>query len=671
MLNSLQSRDSGLPLASRAASLLSRHGHLAFALGVACVVGIIILPVPPMALDMLIAFNIASSLLLVMMSIYISSALGLTTFPTLILMTTVLRLALNIASTKQILLHAHAGDVIETFGRLVMGGSVVVGLVVFAIIAIVQFIVISKGAERVAEVGARFTLDAIPGRQMSIEADLRAGHIDKDEARRLRSNLQRETQMHGAMDGAMKFVKGDAIAAIIIALVNIVAGISIGALVRDMSLGDAMARYTLLTIGDGMVSQIPSLLTSVAAGILTTRASGQEGIQRNLAAQIAKEITAQPTALLACGLVMTAMVFVPGFPKWIFATVGIALLGASWYVRRQRRPAAAFGEQANIIARHDRGDGAEPETPVDHSIVAVVPLLLRLSENLRERVAPNMLEACLMRERTQLQQDLGLPFPPFQVRFDSQLPEASYAIDVQEIEVVRQATSNGGDARADLEATLAREVAGVVRMRPDAFLGMQEIHALFKRAHAQMPELSDELLRALPMQRIADVLRRLAIEGVSLRYLREAYESLLAWSGREKDPAMLCEYVRVDLGRFICHPLLDEDRVLHTVTIDSSLEAELRGAIQQGPNGSFIVLPPEQLQRLMASAERVFSALPKDKPPVLLTTLETRRFLRRILAQRFPQWRLLSYQELSPDVQIHSLDVLRLGASGGTQVLEG
>ena len=229
-------------------SLTAKHSHLGMAVLLVSVVGMIVLPVPPFILDMLIAFNISLSILLLMLSLYVSSALGMSTFPSLIVLTTVLRLSLNIASTKQILLHAHAGNIIETFGRLVMGGQVVVGLVVFAIIAVVQFIVISKGAERVAEVGARFTLDALPGKQMTIEADLRGGFIDKNEARRLRALLEQESHMYGSMDGAMKFVKGDAIASILIAIVNIVGGISIGSGMQNMALGDAVARYTLRTL---------------------------------------------------------------------------------------------------------------------------------------------------------------------------------------------------------------------------------------------------------------------------------------------------------------------------------------------------------------------------------------------------------------------------------------
>lgn len=647
------------PLMARLLGMAAQHAHFAVALGVTAIVALMILPIPSALLDMLIAFNIACSVLLLMMAIYIPGSLGLSTFPTLILLTTVLRLALNIASTKLILLHAHAGHIIETFGRLVMGGSVVVGLVVFTIIAIVQFIVISKGAERVAEVGARFSLDAMPGKQMSIEADLRAGIIDKQEARRQRALLQQESHMHGSMDGAMKFVKGDAIASIVIAIVNIVAGISIGAALKGMTLADAAARYTLLSVGDGMVAQIPSLLTSVAAGVLITRAVGQEGRPINLAAQIGRQVFAQPMALLACSAILLGFALVPGFPKFIF--IGLALLfGLAGYAAlRGSRRQPVFGEAAAASQEYE-APTSEPQA-LAHDLIAV-PLLLRVAVNLRTQLSPAALQDCMERERAQLQQSLGVPFPVFQVRFDATLADDHYAIDVQELpSSARLLAPTSAEATApSREAELARQVGEVVRTRPDAFVGMQEIQGLVKRVQNQLPDLSEELLRAMPAQRIADVLRRLALEGVSLRYLREAYESLLTWSSREKDVAMLTEYVRIDLGRFICHRLVDAQRSLHAITLDVALEAQLREAVQQGPNGAFIALPPEVMRSFTAVAETAVRAIPASQPAVLVTTLETRRFVRRLLVHQFPQLHILSYAELPPDVQIRTVGRLAL-----------
>lgn len=620
------------------------------------VVALMVLPVHPVLLDLLIAFNISAGVLMLMLAIYIPGSLGMSTFPSLIVLTTVLRLSLNIASTKQILLHAHAGNIIETFGRVVMGGQIVVGLVVFSIIAVVQFIVISKGAERVAEVGARFTLDAMPGKQMSIEADLRGGLIDKLEARRLRSLLEQEAQMHGSMDGAMKFVKGDAIAAIIIAFVNIIAGIYIGVANLNMALADAVSRYTLLSVGDGMVSQIPSLLTSVAAGVLITRVAGQENNPRNLATQIGQQILRQPMALVASSGVMLAFVLVPGFPKLPFLVLAIAMAFLGIRALKRSNPGASF-EQVDGELNTEHGSGPSPLVTIENESLIVVPLLLRVATNLRAQLSAVSLQNALEIEKEKLHLDLGLSFPMLQIRFDSQIPDNTFAIDVQEIASPATALvmNANDDATAGLEIKLATQIGTVVRLRPDAFVGMQEINALVKRVQSRIPDLSDEILRAMPMQRVAEVLRRLALEGVSLRYMREIYESLLVWASREKDTAVLCEYVRADLGRFISERLLDAERRLNVITIDASTETLVRDAIRQGANGAYVALSADTQRELLESAKKSLSVIPEGLQPVLLVTPETRRFIRRLFAQRFPELHILAYSELPGDLHIRSI----------------
>ena len=620
------------------------------------VVALMILPVHPVLLDLLIAFNISASVLMLMLAIYIPGALGMSTFPSLIVLTTVLRLSLNIASTKQILLHAHAGNIIETFGRLVMGGQVVVGLVVFAIIAVVQFIVISKGAERVAEVGARFTLDAMPGKQMSIEADLRGGLIDKFEARRLRSLLEQEAHMHGSMDGAMKFVKGDAIAAIIIAFVNIIAGIYIGVANLNMAMGDAISRYTLLSVGDGMVSQIPSLLTSIAAGVLITRVAGQEHNPRNLATQIGQQILSQPMALVASSGVMLTFLLVPGFPKLPFLILGVVMAFLGIRALKRSNPAASF-EPTGADVNVEHGSNPSSFGAIDNNGLIVVPLLLRVATNLRAQLSASALQSALEAEKEKLHLDLGLSFPTLQIRFDDQIPDNTFAIDVQEIASSPAALmANADDDGAGyLEKMLANRLGTVVRLRPDAFVGMQEINALVKRVQSRIPDLSDEVLRVMPMQRVAEVLRRLALEGVSLRYMREIYESLLVWAAREKDTAVLCEYVRADLGRLISEGLLDVERRLNVITIDATTEILVRDAIKQGANGAYVALSADVQRDLLESARKSLSAIPVGMQPVLLVTHETRRFIRRLFAQRFPELHILAYSELPGDLQIRSI----------------
>ena len=632
----------------------ARHSHFAMVGLVIGTVALMVLPVPPAALDVLIAFNIASSVLMLMLAIYIPGVLGMSTFPSLIVLTTVLRLSLNIASTKQILLHAHAGNIIETFGRIVMGGEVAVGIVVFAIVAVVQFIVISKGAERVAEVGARFTLDAIPGKQMSIEADLRGGLIDKHEARRLRSLLEQQSHMHGSMDGAMKFVKGDAIASIIIALVNIIAGIYVGSALKGMAIGDAMSRYTLLSIGDGMVSQIPSLLTSVAAAVLTTRVAGQENQPRNLATQIGQQIVAQPLALLSAGAVLLGFALVPGFPKLPFLVLGAGMSFVGWREYRRSKSVDSMAAAGSVKRKEGGEGGAAPGAAPALEVDIVVPLTLRMAANLGERVLPQDLQQALEAERERLQRELGLSFPILQVRFDPQLANDTYALDVQEIAAApRTLRTEATDGQVPSPvAQLALAVADTVRLRTDAFVGMQEINALVKRVQLLLPDLSEEVTRAVPLQRVAEILRRLALEGVSLRYMREIYESLLVWSTREKDSAMLCEYIRMDLGRFICHRLVDDEQRLHAIIVDPPVETLVREAIKQGPSGAFVSLPPDTVRALTDQATTLIAALPAGRPAVMLTTPEVRRFLRRIVSSRLPNLHVLSYMELPQDIVV-------------------
>ena len=348
-----------------------RNNDLVLAGLLVLIVVLFVLPLPTPLLDLLIATNLAASLVLLIVAMYVPSASSLSTFPSLLLFTTLFRLALNIASTKLILLHANAGHIIDTFGKLIVGDNVVVGGVVFLIIAIVQFVVIAKGSERVAEVAARFALDAMPGKQMSIDADVRAGAMSSAEAQRRRQALEQESALHGAMDGAMKFVKGDAVASIIVALVNILAGLAIGVLMKDMSVGDALQRYAILTVGDGMVSQIPSLLVSIAAGVVITRVDAGGG-DTQLANQIARQVMAHPRALVVAGLAFASFLLVPGFPAWAFGLLSGGIVLAGLLARRahewRRTPAWISHRDAEAPAGPAPGAGCPRRTGVDGDV---------------------------------------------------------------------------------------------------------------------------------------------------------------------------------------------------------------------------------------------------------------------------------------------------------------
>jgi type III secretion protein V len=632
---------------------LTTRSDIFLAIFVSLTVALIVLPIPPFLLDTLIAVSIASSVGLLMMSMYVPSALALSTFPSLLLFTTLFRLALSIGSTKQILLHAHAGDIIETFGRLVIGGSIVVGLVVFAVIAIVQFLVIAKGAERVAEVGARFTLDAMPGKQMSIDADLRAGIIDKDEARRRRQMLSQESQLHGAMDGAMKFVKNDAIATILIAAINMLAGITIGVALKDMTMAEAGARYTVLTVGDGMVAQIPSLFVSIAAGILITRVSGREQAD-NLGTQITEQLVAQPAALLATGVLLLAMALVPGFPKLIFVALALAIGGVGYVLAKERKATRTF-EQAQLKSAQRDGISVSARQPLldNGETLIAQPLVLRLAPNLREGADTARLDASLAAQRQALHRDLGVPFPGLRLRFDATLAANEFAVDVQEVQCAGGACPQL--APQERETWLVQQVIAAVRRRADAFVGMQEVQSLIRRVDVQLPDLVSELQRVVPLQRITDVLRRLVQEGVSLRYLREIFESLVSWSAKEKDIVLLTEYIRVDLGRLVSHRYIDEQGKLSAWVLEPETEQTVRQAVQQGPTGSFLALPPEVVKQVQGGLHAALTSTDSTQPPVLLTSMDVRRYVKRLLAASLPDVVVLSFQELPPDCEIASL----------------
>jgi type III secretion protein V len=682
---------------SRWLNVLARRGDLALAVVIVAVIGLLVVPLPTPLLDGLIATNLAVSVALLVLSMHVPSALGLSTFPSLLLLTTLFRLSLNIASTKLILLNGAAGHIIDTFGRMVVGGNVVVGLVVFLIIAIVQFIVIAKGAERVAEVGARFSLDGMPGKQMSIDADLRAGLIDKGEALRRRRELEEETRLYGAMDGAMKFVKGDAIAGMLIALVNIVAGITIGVTMRGMTFGGSVDAYSVLSVGDGMVAQIPSLFISIAAGIVITRVDGNLRGRSHLGAQIAHELLGQPTALLIAAAIVAIFVLVPGIPIWPFLTLALVLAGAGYFARNTASAEDAFS-----------GQSATSGNAVSTAAAIAVPLRLRLAPGLRAALSAAAFDDAMERQKANLTQELGLPFPGLSVAVADDLGAGQYAIDVQEVQVSRGDIENSnvlafgsGDAdhgsesaeeieeasraasataaasqrqvvRSSREETLAAHIVWVVRRHAEAFIGMQETHALLTRAAAHLPDLAAEVQKAVPLQRMAEVLRRLVEEGVSIRYLREIFESLIVWSAREKDIVMLTEYVRVDLGRFTVPRYLDANDQLSAVVLDADAEKTLREAIQQGPGGSFLALAPEAAQALMTGAQTALSPLrASDGAHVVLVSMDVRRYLKKFLATRFPAWTVLSFQELPARVRVKAVGQLSLQRTGARRSAGG
>ncbi|MDQ0142392.1 type III secretion system export apparatus subunit SctV [Cupriavidus necator] len=689
----------GAPGLQQMAAAASRQSDLALTLLLFAVIALFVLPLPTFLLDLLLTINLGMSLTLLIVATYIPSALSLSTFPSLLLFTTLFRLSLNIASTKLILLHADAGHIIDTFGKLIVGNNVVVGGVVFLIIAIVQFIVIAKGSERVAEVGARFALDAMPGKQMSIDADVRAGTITAAQAQERRRALEQECQLHGAMDGAMKFVKGDAIAGVVIALVNILAGITIGTLMKDMSIGEALQRYAILTIGDGMVSQIPSLLVSIAAGVVITRVSSDEDRagSPNLGNVIGKQILAQPKALVVSGLAIAVFLVVPGFPKWTFGLMALVVAGGGYVLLRRAQ------RTAGTVTWIEMADADEAAAAAGTQAAVAPALALELDEGLRGRVDLRLFEQRMTTAKSEVEAELGMVFPRLRIQHRALGERDAYAIRVQDVVASggvlrpgKRLLEPGARARVDqgvaepgapfgpfqevvwvpaeaagaaadnvrtlsCEEVLAVHVGAVIKQHAAPLLGIQDVQSMIHVIQAEAPDLVMELARVVPLQRITDVLRRLLQEGVPIRNLRTIFESLVTWAPKETDAIALTELVRVDLGRLITSRHVGANRSLDAVLFEPALEARVQGAIEKAARGNLLLLSHdvtrdirEQLRVLLEKAAEKAGVAGHAGAArvVVVVSVDVRRYIKRLIEPVAPRIPVLSYQEVDEDVTL-------------------
>ncbi|MFM0728180.1 type III secretion system export apparatus subunit SctV [Paraburkholderia strydomiana] len=670
-------------------------GEIGIALVVVAIISLMILPLPPEIIDGLLSVNICISVVLLMVTMYVPSITQISSFPSVLLFTTLYRLSLNIASTKSILLHADAGHIIESFGELVVGGNLVVGLVVFLIITTVQFIVIAKGSERVAEVGARFTLDALPGKQMSIDADLRANLLTPDEARRKRARLAVESQLYGGMDGAMKFVKGDAIAGLIITLVNMVAGIAVGMAYHDMSAADAANRFSILSIGDAMVSQIPSLLISVAAGVMITRVSDEtsEKSGRSLGDEILRQVGGNSRAMYFAALLLLGFAAVPGFPWELFLLLSAALAFAGYKLARRPDGSAAQQSGKAVMALQRAGSKGDAPTILKHAPQFTSALGVRLAHDLAERLSPAALDAAFESQRTALQEEIGLPFPGITMWTATDLETGEFEVLVQDVPSARlripqgkvmvpgaasdpalaalcekagpaggmpdsywapERQAPGGAVLWRAEQVIANDTIGLLRARAKLFLGIQETQWVLDQLGAEYPGLIAEVQKALPLQRIADVLRRLLEENVPIRNARSIMESLVNWGPKEKDMLMLTEYVRGDLSRFIAYRASGGAPTLEAVLFTNELEQHIRQSIKQTPTGNFLALPPDQVRAL---AERIatYAGDTARSDVALVTSMDIRRYVRRMIEAHIPWLRVYSYQELGEHVELRPL----------------
>ena len=690
-------------------SITRRNDVLLAALLVA-IVFMMILPLPTELVDVLIGTSMGVAVILLMLAVYISSASEFFAFPAVLLLSTLFRLALSITTTRLVLLQADAGAIIDTFGNFVVAGNLVVGMVIFLIITIVQFLVITKGAERVAEVSARFSLDAMPGKQMSIDGDMRAGVIDMDEARRRREKVEKESQLYGSMDGAMKFVKGDAIAGLIIIAVNLVGGLVIGMTQRGLALEEAMHVYSILTIGDGLVAQIPALLIAMTAGIIVTRVSTEE--TENLASDIGQQFGAQPKALLVGGALMVAFGLIPGFPTMTFLALaaltggmGLLLLRAS----SKRKADQGDAQVSSVLTPVSTEASSEAEVDAqlrgEQEITLGAPLLVDISASLQEHLDMRALNREAAKVRRALYLDLGVPFPGVHVRFNENLPEQAYALLLQEIPVARGELRPGYVLYADhvrqldilgfpsergdpflpnmptvwiedryadplreastsfmeLHKVLSFHLAYVMRRYAEEFIGIQETYNLFERLQPTFPDLIKEAQRVLPVNRTTEVFKRLVGEDVSIRNVRSILESLVEWGQQEKDVVTLTEYVRGDLKRYISYKYSSEQNVLSAYLLDEDLEETVRGGIRQTSSGNYLALNPPVTQRLVSQTKSLVGDISRlEHKPVIVTAMDIRRYVRKIIEIELYDLAVLSFQELTQEVTVQPLGRIAL-----------
>jgi type III secretion protein V len=645
-----------------------------FALGVLAVVLLLVTPLPPALLDALLAVNLAAAATVLVVTLLAREALRFASFPTLLLLTTLFRLALNVSSTRLVLTRGEAGRVIEAFGRVVVQGDYVAGAVVFAILTLVQLLVVAKGAERVAEVAARFTLDALPGKQMAIDGDLHAGAVGRGEAGGRRRALERESQLYGAMDGALKFVKGDAIAGVAIVLVNVVGGMAAG-MVRGLDAGAAARRYALLAIGDGLVSQIPALLLAVAAGVAVTRVASEED-DASLGAEIGRQLLSHPPALAAVAALLAGLALAPGLPAAPFLALAAAAGAGAWHLARQHERAAA-APAAPV-----------PEGPAHEAFAEPAPVVIELAEELFAAAR----EGTFTREgiaalREALWRDRGVRLPPVRVRRGGDAAGA-YRVLVDDVPVVAgrapadqvvalvaidelqlvgiaavperdpmsgrtvgvvasadaQRAAALGPVRGPLDRALAA-AAGALASHAHLFVGVQEVQVLLDALEPSAPALVREIGRQVPPPVLADAFRRLLEEGVSIRPLRTILEAVLEAGGAARGGAGLAEAARRALRRHLAHAHAPAGP-LAALLLDPAAEQVLREALA----GEALALDPRVGSALVDAVSAQVAG--HAEPPVLLTSPDVRRPLRSLVAPRLPHVAVLAYEELPPELAV-------------------
>ena len=678
---------------------LVNHSEVVAAFIIISIVFMMILPLPTGLVDVLIAINICTSTLLIMLAMYLPGPLAFSTFPAVLLITTMFRLGLSISTTRLILLEGDAGNIVEAFGNFVVGGNFAVGIVIFLILTLVNFLVITKGSERVAEVSARFTLDAMPGKQMSIDSDLRANLITPQDAMKKRSAVGKESQLFGAMDGAMKFVKGDAIAGIIIVLVNLLGGFSIGVIQSGLPADESMKIYAILTIGDGLIAQIPALLISLTAGMMITRVApdSSQAAEMNVGRDIAEQLLSQPKAWLISSIVMLVFAVIPGMPTGVFIVIAI-LVGF------------VGGKNLLLAYGNKKQDSVELTSPkleeVDEydvrqfSAISIFSISFNSSIEKNETIIRVIKIARRVRNRIVVKH--GLTLPSIEINFDGDFDDSDFKFLVYEIPVI--STRINIDkllyvGEKDRLLSLGIDDT-VIEHTPDyqdqywipslnkntleennlpfqtyeqylissfeeqffkcasQFIGMQESSAILAWLGNELPELSKELQRVLPTAKFSTILQKLASERISLRSIRPISESLIEFAQQERDSDLLAEYIRIALKDQICHQF-SKNGVINACLLTDETEMLLRESIRQTENGGFLSISPDQIEALRQQIKQYFSSA-RVVGEAILVAQDIRRFLRRLLETDFHHIPVLSFSELTSSVQINTMAYLQV-----------
>ncbi|OXM16000.1 flagellar biosynthesis protein FlhA [Paenibacillus herberti] len=672
---------------------------LAILVGVIGIVMMMVIPVPTFLMDILLVINISVALIILLIAMNSKEALDFSIFPALLLITTLFRLALNVSTTRNILVHAHAGEVVKAFGNWVAGGQVAIGFIVFLILVIVQFIVITKGSERVAEVGARFTLDAMPGKQMSIDADLNAGLINEQQARARRSKIEREADFYGSMDGASKFVKGDAIAAIIILIINLIGGFIIGMTVKGMGFGEALETYSILTIGDGLVSQIPALLISTAAGLIVTRAAS-EG---NLAHDLSTQMTRYPQLLyVVAGTIALLGLFTP---IGIIRTFPISALLAYLGWKMQGAQSKQQQEQEQLVEEQQIEEVRSPESVV--SLLQVDPIEFEFGYGLiplaDTQQGGDLLDRIIMIRR-QCALELGLVVPVIRIRDNIQLRPNEYVIKLKGNQVARgdlllnhylamspgfedesiigiettepafglpalwidEATKEraemSGYTVVDPPSVVATHLTEIIKRHAHELLGRQETKALVDNVREAYPAIVDDLIPSvMSIGDVQKVLAKLLKEKISIRDLVTIFETLADHGLYTKDPDILTEYSRQALSRQITQQYSGSQSSMKVITISPALEKKIAEAVQQTDQGSYLAIDPVASQQICSRvSEQVTRQIQSGQQPVVLASPTIRMYLRQIIERVMGDVPVLSYSELEPSVEVQSVGTVNL-----------